>query len=171
MLGKFGQNVLLLALEFHLLNAGFLLAFRCENLGKKTLLSVGLWARGDDFNDTLSDFLFQPVVLDEHVLVEFLEVADFQSGVGELVGRGIVNTSAKQCKIGVLLCHPIPPDKLRRADTPKKSLSPRRSTVQPLLRVQASSSQEAKSTPNSAHSSNSKVSGRRSMRGSFCIAV
>ena len=38
--------------------------------------------------------------------------------------RGVVNSSTQQRKIGVLLCHPNPPDRLRRADTPKKSLSP-----------------------------------------------
>ena len=166
LLGQFSEDVLLLALELHLFNAGFLLLFGSENLGEEPFLSVGLRSCTDDFNDTLSDFLLESVVLNEHVLVDFLQIANFQSRIGELVGRGIVNTSAEQCKIGVLLCHPNPPDKLRRADTPKKSLSPNRSCMRPVLKIQASSSQEAKSTPKSAHSSSSIVSGRRCSRGS-----
>ena len=161
LLSEFGEDVLLLALEFHLFNTRFLLLFRSEDFGKEAFLAVRLRSCGDDFNDTLGDFFLEAVILDQHGFVDFLQIANFQTRISELVGRGIVNTSAEQCKIGVLLCHTNPPDKLRRADTPKKSLSPNRSFMRPVLKVHASSSQDAKSTPKSAHSSNSKVSGRR----------
>ncbi len=171
LLGEFGENVLLLALELDLFNSGFLLLFGCENLRKETLLSVRLGSSRDDFDDTLSDFFLEAVILDQHVFVDFLQIANLQSCVSKLVGRRVVNTTTKQCKIGVLLCHPNPPDKLRRADAPKKSLSPWCSFARPVLKVHASSSQEAKSTPKSAHSSNSKVSGRRWRRGSCDMAL
>ena len=158
---KFGEHVLLLALELDFLNAGLLFLFGCEDLGKETFLAVRLRTCRDDLNDTLGDFFLQPVVFHEHGLVDFLQIANLQTGVSELVGRGVVDTTTEQCKIGVLLCHPSPSDKLRRADTPKKSLSPACSIEPPDLKVHASSSHDAKSTPKSAHSSNSKVSGRR----------
>ena len=169
--GQFGEDVLLLALEFHLLDARFLLLLGSEDLGKEALFAVRLGSSGDDFNDTLGDFFLQPVVFHEHGFVDFFQIANLQSGVGELVGRGVVDTTAKQCKIGVLLCHPIPSDKLRPADAPKKSLSPPCSCQPPDLKAHASSSHEAKSTPRSAHSSSSKVSGRRCSRGSCSIVA
>ena len=48
LLGKFGENVLLLALELDLFNARFLFLFGSEDLGKETLLTVGLRSCGDD---------------------------------------------------------------------------------------------------------------------------
>ena len=124
LLSKLCEDVLLLSLKFDFLNTRLLLLFRSENFGEKTLFTVGLGTSRDDFNNTLSDFFLQAVVLNEHGFVNLLQIADFQTSVGQLVGRGVVNSSTQQRKIGVLLCHPNPPDKLRRADTPKKSLSP-----------------------------------------------
>ena len=92
---KLCEDILLLSLKFDLLNTRFLLLFRCENFGEEPLFSVGLWASSDDFNNALSDFFFETIVLNEHGFVDLLQITDFQTSVSQLVGRGVVNSSTQ----------------------------------------------------------------------------
>ena len=92
--GQFSEDVLLFSLELYFFNARFLFLFRRQDLRQEPFLTVRLWSGRDDFNDALSDFLFQTVILDEHVLVDLLQIANLQARIGELVGRGVVNTAS-----------------------------------------------------------------------------
>ena len=77
--GQFCEHVPALALETDFLDLAFLLAFRSQDLREKTLFPVGPGSGLDDFKHTVCDVGLQPVVFDEHGLVDLLQVADFEA--------------------------------------------------------------------------------------------